>query len=204
MDDAILQLFGRAELFSRLGAATRTAAARVAERRAFAAGEVVFHQGEPSHYVFVIERGAIAASARSEQGAEVPLRLLGIDAVGGLTSVALEKGRSATLRARVDSVLVTIARQDFLTLLAEHADLGQAILAHLGAKIRAKNRQIATLAAAARTDTRTGVAFFDTKPYDRDSFDAHAPEHLRLQYFEPAFAKFRHLPDNCKGRFFQR
>ncbi len=185
LDQALLELIERAELFARLEPATRAAIARVAERRVFAAGETVFLESSPSEYAFVVERGAVEATKRSDQGADVPLRVLGPGEVGGLTSVALDRGRSATLRARADSTLVIIPRPALATLLADHAELGRAILAHLGEKVRTKNRKIATLEAAARPDGRTGIAFFDAKPYDHQSFDARVPAELRLHYLEP-------------------
>jgi len=185
MDDVILELFDRAEVFARLDPTTRAAIARVAERRAFSAGELVFVEGAPSEYAFVVERGALEATKRSDQGADVPLRLLGPGDVGGLTSVALDRDRSASLRARVDSTLVVVSRPALAALLAEHAALGRAILGHLAEKVRDKNRKIATLEAAVRPDGRTGVAFFDAKPHDRQSFDARVPPGLRLHYLEP-------------------
>ncbi|MBN2194640.1 MAG: cyclic nucleotide-binding domain-containing protein [Polyangiaceae bacterium] len=184
MADSTLDLLDRAEVFAGLTSATRLAISAVAERRVIPAGDLVFREGEPSDYVFVVARGVVEATKRSDQGADVPLRLLGVGDVGGLTSVALEQGRSATLRARVESVLVTVARQDFLVLLGSHAELGRAILAHLGAKVRAKNQRIATLEAAALPDGRIGIAFFDAKPYDRQSFDARVPAGMRLHYLE--------------------
>ena len=55
MDDIILELFDRAELFARLQPVTRVAIARVAERRTFSAGAVIFVEGSPSEYAFVVE-----------------------------------------------------------------------------------------------------------------------------------------------------
>jgi hypothetical protein len=50
MDDVILELFNRAEVFAASIRRRAPRFARVAERRAFSAGEVVFVEGAPSEY----------------------------------------------------------------------------------------------------------------------------------------------------------
>lgn len=186
MDEALSALLAKSQLFGRLGAETRAAVARVARRRSVSAGELVFREGDVSDGVFLVERGMLEATRCSEQGADVPLRVLEPGDVGGLTSLGPDGGgRSATLRARRDSLLVMVRRQDFLELLARYQELNRALIAHLSAKVQAKNRDLVRLAAAAQTDGRTGVAFFDTKLHDRETFDARVPPDLRLQYFEP-------------------
>lgn len=183
--DEIKDILRHAELFEKVGEATLEAVARVAQRRSIPEGELVFREGDPGDYVFVIESGAVEVTKLVDAGVEVPLRELGPGEVGGLTSMSVEKRRSATLRAREDSRLVTLAKRDFLDLLARHVELTQGLIMHLSAKVRGKTRQIATLRGVREADPGPRVAFFDAKAYDRHSFDPRVPEGLELHYFEP-------------------
>ena len=51
-------------------------------------------------------------------------------------------------------------------------------------KVRSKNTLITRLRAGDRKDERVRVAFFDAKPYDRASFDALCPPHVRIDYYD--------------------
>ncbi len=184
MDD-IKAILARSELFASLDDVTLESIARVAQRRLVSRGELVFREGDPGDYVFVVESGVIEVTKRTETGIEVPLRELGTGEIGGLTSMSVEKRRSATLRAREDARVVTVAKQQFLELLSRHVELSQALIMHLSAKVRGKTQQVAALKASGAPDSRTQVAFFDAKSYDRHSFDARVPSGLRLHYLEP-------------------
>jgi len=183
--DEIRKILAAAELFGNLNESTRDAVARVARRRTISEGELVFREGDPGDYVFVVESGVVEVTKLTDAGIEVPLRELGAGEIGGLTSMSTEKRRSATLRAREESSIVTISKHDFLELLSTRIELSQALIMHLSAKVRGKTRQIATLKASGAPDSSTRVAFFDAKSYDRKSFDPRVPEGIRIHYFEP-------------------
>lgn len=160
------------------------ALASIAARRSLAAGEYLFREGDPAQFLFVVEAGALVARKRSEDGPEITLRELGPGEIGGLTSMYVEKTRSATLQAREPVTVITFPRAALLAVLDEHPAIARALLAHLGQKVRAKTRQVATLLARAGKDPRQSVAFFDAKPYERDAFDARWPDDVRAMYFD--------------------
>jgi CRP/FNR family transcriptional regulator len=174
----------RAELYSSLDDETRAAIARVARKRDVAPDEVVFNEGDPGAYAFIIDAGQFEVIKRADTGADVVLRELRPGNIGGMTSMSVDKSRSATLRAKEGGRLLVIDKADFLALLAERFALAQALIAYLGNKVRTKTRQVATLRAGEAVDPRTQIAFFDAKPYDRRSFDARLPEHLCANYFD--------------------
>ena len=184
MYEQIRTLLSQAELFGNLDQTTLDAVARVAQRRVVPSGEIVFREGDPGDFVFVLEAGVVEVTKRTEAGVEVALRELGVGEVGGLTSMSVEKRRSASLRARHTATLITVAKKDFLDLLSHHVELTQALIMFLSAKVRGKTRQVAALRAAIDGDQRPAIAFFDAKPYDRRSFDARVPADLRIEYFE--------------------
>ena len=112
------------------------------------------------------------------------LRTLGPGELGGLTSLATGGPRSASVRARGPSVLITIDKAAFQD--AMHADpaLASAVLRVLGHKVRTKNAQMATLLERVRRDPREKIVFFDTKPYERAAFEQRLPDALRVRWID--------------------
>jgi D-lactate dehydrogenase len=185
-----------------VGRDTCDALARGASRIALQPGERLFAEGEASTFLFVVESGALAATKHGPEGREVVLRELGPGELGGLTSLLLERPRSATLVARAPTGVITVSRDRVLHTLDAHPELGRALLVHLGGKVRDKTNLVATLLARAGQDPREQVVFFDAKPYERAAFDARLPESLRLHYVEarlgPATARLaRGYPVVC-------
>jgi D-lactate dehydrogenase len=172
------------ELFANLESGVLEALAEKAERRHVKAGETLFREGDPADDLFVVGSGILEVRKQAESGAEVALRRMGPGEVGGLTSMAVAKVRSATLRAVSDVTVVTVARTRFLTLLEAYPSLVRAVMAFLSAKVRGKTYQLATLLEGRDSDTRPTVAVFDAKPYDRRYLDEAAGERLAMHYFE--------------------
>ncbi|MEM9877387.1 MAG: NAD(P)-dependent oxidoreductase, partial [Myxococcota bacterium] len=162
-------------------------AVKAARRDVPSPGDVVFREGAPGEYVFLVAEGSFDVFKRAPGDAsEVRLRTLAVGEVGGLTSMATEATRAATLRAGDDGgVLVTWARRDISSLVDAHPAFARAVIRHLGEKVRQKTHRLAALRSVADDEGRTRVAFFDTKPYDRRSFEAARPETLTFDYLEP-------------------
>jgi D-lactate dehydrogenase len=148
------------------------------------AGDVLFAEGDPSGTVFFLHEGEFEVFRRSDDGREVLLRIMRPGEAGGLTSMALSRARSATLRARTDALVHTIASDRFLVLMAAHDDLARSVVAYLGNKVRDKTYQLATLLAHVKTDARARCVVFDAKPYDRRYLDQQAGEDLAFDYLE--------------------
>jgi D-lactate dehydrogenase len=174
------------ELFAPLSEAVLSDVAHAVERGSVDAGERLFCEGDPGDYMFIVKRGYMEVRKAGEGGTEVTLRWMGPGEVGGLTSMALPKRRSATLRARDDVVVLRIARERFLALVANHPELVAAVMAFLSSKVRGKTYQLATLLEGRASDDRVRVAVFDAKTYDRESFTASAARSpdLSLHFFE--------------------
>ncbi len=172
------------ELFSGLEDDVLEALAERTERRHLRAEETLFREGESGDYLFLVETGTLEVRKEAESGAEVALRRMGPGELGGLTSMAMAKVRSATLRAVSDVSVLTIARERFLTVLESYPELMRAVIAFLSAKVRGKTYQLATLMEGRDADMRPTVAVFDTKPYDRRYLDEAAGQGLAMHYFE--------------------
>lgn len=185
MDDGTIEDALRARLpLDDIPAEALSALAASGRTRALADGEYLFHEGDPADFLFVVLAGALVVRKRSEDGPEITLRELGPGEIGGLTSMYVEKTRSATLRARGAAEVVTFPRAAFQGALARYPELARALLAHLGQKVRAKTQQVATLLSRTTRDPREIIAFFDARPYDRAAFEPRFPEDLRATYFE--------------------
>lgn len=156
------------------------------ERGRVDAGAALFREGDPGDFMFIVERGHLDVRKAGAEGAEVTLRVMGPGEVGGLTSMALPKRRSATLRARDDVVVLRISRERFQSLLANHPEMVTAVMAFLSSKVRGKTYQLATLLEGRTLDDRVRVALFDAKAYDRESFTSSAARipGLSLHFFE--------------------
>ncbi|HSO22865.1 MAG TPA: D-lactate dehydrogenase family protein [Chondromyces sp.] len=157
--------------------------AKEVERRHLAHGELLFREGEPGRFMFIVERGALEVLKGPEEGRASLLRVMLPGEAGGLTSMAVAKTRSATLRARGPASVLTVPRERFLILLDELPDLRRGLLAELSRKVRDKTARIAALTGDSDRQA-TPVLVYDAKPYDRDALDEAAGDDLELHYLE--------------------
>jgi D-lactate dehydrogenase len=174
----------RIELFQDAEPSTLAAVANVAELREVAAGDYLFREGDPAESMFAVVRGSLEVHKSAGAGADIILRTMRAGEVGGLTSMAVSKLRSAGLRAREPVTVLTVERREFLALMDAYPDLARAVIAVLGDKVRGKTAQLAAYAAREGDGGRFAVAVFDTKSYDRTFLSAAAGEDVALHYFE--------------------
>ncbi|HEU5327577.1 MAG TPA: FAD-dependent oxidoreductase [Thermomicrobiales bacterium] len=81
----------------------------------FAAGEVIVHQGEPGSRFYIVTEGEVEVVRETPDG-ETPLARLGPGQYFGEIALLRDTERTATVRAAVDTRVLSIARQDFSTL----------------------------------------------------------------------------------------
>ncbi len=180
----LLPFLTATDLLRLADASTVAAIAADLQTRSLAAGEVLFAEGDPAGSVFFVHTGELEIHRRGDEGQDVLLRLMGPGEVGGLTSMALARPRSATLSARAASTVLMIGSERFLALMTAHDDLARSVVAFLGGKVRDKTRQLTTLLARDVADPRARVAVFDTKPYDRQWLESEAGDDLGFDFFE--------------------
>jgi D-lactate dehydrogenase len=183
MDNAPLPWLSELALFRHVSRDTLAALGAVCVRRTLSAGETLFAQGEPGAFLFFVQSGKLQAFARGAAG-DVLLRALGAGDFGGLTSIALDQPRSATLRAAASTTLWTIERTQVLKLLESRPDFARSLIAALSAKERGKTRRLAALTPQDASQ-RFRVAFYDAKPYDREAFEPLLGPDLHAAWFAP-------------------
>jgi len=105
----------------------------------FAAGEVIFNQGDEAEGVYIVAEGEVELSLN-----DAPI---GIEYAGGIIGeMALinETARSATARAKTDCILNTIDRDRFLSLIQESPAFALHVMRVMADRIRRSNELAAS------------------------------------------------------------
>jgi len=181
--EARLDLLATTRLFGVLPRETLHAVAEETEVQTLRPGEDLCREGDPSHFVFVVASGVLEVFKQAEEG-NTYLHDLGAGEVGGITSMTMVKARSATLRAKSDAIVLTIAKPRFVALLRTHGAIGHALIDVLSEKVRGKTSQVAHLVESQRKTTKKLVAVFDAKPHDRQALNAVGDETVNFAFFE--------------------
>ena len=108
---------------------------RVVTRR-FAAGELVFGEGEPCKGLFIVESGQLRIFKTSSGGRE---QVLSIDGPGSsIAELPVFDGGvyPASAMAIEDAVLLLVGKQDFQALCLTHAEVGLKVLRVVGGRLR--------------------------------------------------------------------
>jgi CRP/FNR family transcriptional regulator, cyclic AMP receptor protein len=97
-----------------LGDRERAALLRVAVRRRFRSGEVVFHEGDPGDTLHIVLRGVFVVRSAGSLGETVAVNLVGPGLVFGEGAVVNPGARrSATVEAMHGGVTLMVSRGDF-------------------------------------------------------------------------------------------
>ncbi|MFQ5784886.1 MAG: cyclic nucleotide-binding domain-containing protein [Alphaproteobacteria bacterium] len=149
------------------------------ERR-FAAGEIIFREGESADVAYLIHSGRVEIVKETAFG-PTRLALLGEGDLLGEMGVLESAPRSATARAQIPVVASTIDQNAFLAMLLCRPRDSLAVLRSLFQRLRRMNQRVAALASPAATGTRTVRVVIHTagRP-DRDGAAA-AFESLELE-----------------------
>jgi signal transduction histidine kinase len=107
----------------------------IAKEVRFQAGGVIFEQGSPGDFAYVIKEGEIEISCLSD-GRQVPLARRGPGEVIGEMALLEEAPRMATARALTDSVLVRVSREQLDQLLGSSPSAARAILSTVMRRLR--------------------------------------------------------------------
>jgi NTE family protein len=132
--------------FRNLPAGTLEAIAARLRQESFAAGEVIFRQGEPSDSMYLVQSGQVDVVVDADVGLDrerEPLASLGAGSFVGELGLLLNQPRSASLVAVTDSELLALSRADLDDLLARHPTIAVDLSRELGRRLVATNLRIA-------------------------------------------------------------
>jgi CRP-like cAMP-binding protein len=109
----------------------------VARRRRFGKGEVVFHAGDLGDSLHLVAKGRLAVWAGTPLGDATMLSVLGVgDYFGELALVDDGHHRSATVTALEPVETMSVRRDEFERLRADHPSVDQVLVAALAGQVR--------------------------------------------------------------------
>src|SRR5215216_1477523 len=136
-------LLGRVPVFEELADGDLRRVAEVSVPRRFAAGEVVFREGDDSETCYVVQSGHARAIREHPDGRQITLATFGPGDIFGELAMFDDERRSATVEAIDDLEVLGIPGVDMRALLARHADIAVKLVISLGRRLRAANERLA-------------------------------------------------------------
>lgn len=118
VDDHLLTVLGETRLFENLSLADLEELAERIETRTCAAGEVIFRAGAAGDGLYIIDRGGIEVFLETDQGERRLASLHDREYFGEMALIDESGRRTASARARSETVLLFLSRDDFENLLA--------------------------------------------------------------------------------------
>ncbi|MDD2706977.1 MAG: Crp/Fnr family transcriptional regulator [Verrucomicrobiae bacterium] len=142
----IVEMLKQTSLFSDLTGRELAELLHLLHERTFAAGEVIFHEGDPGFGVYVVFKGEVEISKALKDG-RTAMANLGPGEIFGEISLLDGSGRSAQASAAVKTELIGFYRTELGNLLERNPSLASKILfalaRQLGMRLRAANEQFA-------------------------------------------------------------
>lgn len=116
--------------------------AAMLEPRQYAAGETIIRQGEPGKEFFIIESGKVQIWQQREGMEAEQVNALGAGQYFGEVALVTDAPRNATVIAETPSVLLTLERDDFDTLVKHHLAFAKNIKTNIHSKWILRNMPI--------------------------------------------------------------
>lgn len=122
-------------LFTTLSAKTQAAFLAAATLQHFAAGQVIYIEGEPANYVYILEHGWVKSTRMTQEGREQGLLFLQPVEIFGDIAVFTDKPYPGTVTAleKVDAWVVPAEKM--LALVKDHPDLALAVIRRLSERV---------------------------------------------------------------------
>jgi CRP/FNR family transcriptional regulator len=141
--DETAELLGRVPVFDELADDDLRRVADVTVPRRFAAGEVVFREGDDSDTCYVVSGGHARAIREHPDGRQITLATFGPGDIFGELAMFDDERRSATVEAADDLEVLGILGSDMRRLLRRHPDMAVKLVISLGRRLRAANERLA-------------------------------------------------------------
>jgi CRP/FNR family cyclic AMP-dependent transcriptional regulator len=141
-----LDLLRRVPLFSLLTVAQAEVLSGAVVKRRFKRGETLVEQGQKSDALYILLTGRARVMASDSRGREVILATLGQGDYLGEMSIIDNEPHSATVRAEVQTDVLTLGRAEFARCLTENASMSLVVMRGLVKRLRHADRKIESLA----------------------------------------------------------
>ncbi len=142
----IAEVLAETPLFACLPEGDRLELAARMRSRHFARDEVIFHRDDPAGHLYVIVAGTVKVAIPDEDGHEI---VVGFERGGemfGELALFDDAPRSATVTAVAETVVLTLARDDFLRLLERNPRATREMLGLLARAVRRTSSRVEDLA----------------------------------------------------------
>lgn len=132
-------------LFADLDAESLRTLAAAAHHRAFQAGDIIFHRGDPGQVLYVIRKGKVKIFLTSSDGQEVALAVLGSGECFGELALLDGQPRSAAAIALEPVQAYTLMRSDFIAAVNRHPRIAIQVMNVLSHRLRQTDEMIEDL-----------------------------------------------------------
>jgi CRP-like cAMP-binding protein len=136
-------LLHQVPVFSALAELELQRVAEVTVPRQFAAGEVVFREGDESDTCYVVRSGHARATREHQDGRSITLARFGPGDIFGELAMFDNEKRSATVEALEPTEAIAILGGDMRRLLREHPDIAVKLIAAIARRLRETNERLA-------------------------------------------------------------
>lgn len=122
-------------LFNALGAETQIAILAAATLQHFQAGQVIYLEGEPANYVYILERGWVKSTRMTSEGREQGLLFLQPVEIFGDNAVFLGTTYPGTTTTLEDVDVWVLPSEKLLSLVEQYPDLALAVIRKLSERV---------------------------------------------------------------------
>jgi CRP-like cAMP-binding protein len=137
-------LLGRVPVFAELGPDDLAQVAELCHPRRFAAGEVIFREGDSSNTCYVVRAGHARALREHADGRQLALAMFGPGDIFGELAMFDDERRSATVEAVEPLEVLAILGPDMRRLMSRRPQLAVALAVSLSRRLRATNERLAS------------------------------------------------------------
>jgi CRP/FNR family transcriptional regulator, cyclic AMP receptor protein len=138
-----VELLAQVPVFETLGREDLEEVGRVAVPRRFAAGQVIFREGDESDTAYVVRSGHARAVREHPDGRVISLAHFGPGDIFGELAMFDDERRSATVETLDEVQALAILGADMRRLLREHPDIAVKLVVALGRRLRMANDRLA-------------------------------------------------------------
>jgi CRP/FNR family transcriptional regulator, cyclic AMP receptor protein len=137
-----IELLSRVPVFAALGEDELTRVAEVAVPRRFAAGEVVFREGDESSTCYIVRSGHVRAVREHTDGRTITLATFGPGDIFGELAMFDDERRTATIETIDEAEAIAILAGDMRRLLREHPGIAVKLLSSIVQRLRHTNERL--------------------------------------------------------------
>lgn len=138
-----IALLGHVPVFAGLAEEDLSAIAELAISRRYAAGEVVFREGDGGDTCYIVRSGLARAIRQHSDGRTITLSHFGAGDIFGELAMFDAEPRSATVDIIEDAEVMGIPGRDMQRLMREHPEIAVKLNAALAQRLRATNERLA-------------------------------------------------------------